>query len=35
MFEFVVLGIMCGILFGTISTLFIYDETAKAAGVEF
>lgn len=35
MVEFVVLGIMCGILFGTISTLFIDDETAKAAGVEF
>ena len=35
MVEFVILGVMCGMLFGTVSTLFIDEETAKAAGVEF
>lgn len=35
MVEFVILGVMCGMLFGTITTMFIDEETAKAAGVEF
>lgn len=35
MVEFLILGTMCGMLFGTICTLFVDEETAEAAGVEF
>ena len=35
MVEFVILGVMCGMLFGTVTTMFIDEETAEAAGVEF
>lgn len=35
MVEFVILGVMCGMLFGTVATMFVNEETAKAAGVEF
>ena len=35
MVEFIILGVMCGMLFGTVTTMFVDEETAKAAGVEF
>ena len=35
MVEFVILGVMCGMLFGTVTTMFIDEDAAKAAGVEF
>lgn len=35
MAMFLILGVICGTLFGAVTTMFIDDETAEAAGVEF